>query len=212
MLAVLSEMKVPLARRHYGTGKPVYRVGEGVGALYVLTEGVVRLFASYSGAGTKDATCLLLRTGKVFGYPLFTGGRLRPISAEAVTDCEVVKVPKVFVERAMRRPEVAVEMAALIELRLVEYEEQIGCLLPRRTEARLAKLLPILARKFGEPEGGGTAIGLQLTRSDLAAMIASTRESVTAAVSRFRERGVMTMKAGRVVILAPEALAEIGRR
>lgn len=127
-----------------------------------------------------------------------------------MTDCEVFKIPKVFVERAMRRrPEVALEMAALLELRLIEYEELTGCLLPRRTEVRLAKLLPILARKFGEPTGSGTAIGLRLTRSPMAA---STRESTIAAVSGLCESGILAMKAGRVVVLDPERLAEAGRR
>jgi CRP/FNR family transcriptional regulator, global nitrogen regulator len=153
-----------------------------------------------------------LGTGEVFGYPLFAGGHPRASSAEAVIDCEVYKIPKVFVNRAMRRPEVALEMAALLELRLIEYEEMIGCLLPRRTKARLAKLLPILARRFGEPTGGGTAIGLRLTRTDLAAMTASTRESTNAAVSGLREKGILAMDAGRVVILDPERLAEVGRR
>lgn len=214
LLTVLREMEAPLALRRYGAGEAVYRGGEGGGALYVLTDGVARLFASYPGyAGRKDATFLLLGTGEVFGYPLFAGGRPRLTAAEAVTDCGVFEIPKVYVERAMRRrPEVALEMAALLELRLIEYEELIGCLLPRRAEARLAKLLPILARKFGGPGGGGTTIGLRLTRSDLAAMTASTREATTAAVSGLRESGILAMKAGRVVVLDPDGLAEVGRR
>lgn len=92
---------------------------------------------------------------------------MRRVSAEAVTECEVVKVPRAFVERAIRRrPEVALEMATLLDLMLVEYEELVGRLLPRKVEVRLAKMLQILARKFGERvEGGRVVIGLRLTRS-----------------------------------------------
>ncbi|MEJ7872926.1 MAG: helix-turn-helix domain-containing protein, partial [Rubrobacteraceae bacterium] len=104
------------------------------------------------------------------------------------------------------------EMATLLEARLVEYEELLGRLLSRRTEVRLAKLLPILGRKFGETTGVGVAIGLQLTRSDLAVMVASTRESVTAAVVGLRKKGILEMEGGRIVLLDPERLAEIGRR
>lgn len=49
-----------------------------------------------------------------------------------------------------RRPDVTLEMAMLLEARLVEYEELFGCLLSRKTEVLLAKLLPILGRKFGK--------------------------------------------------------------
>jgi CRP-like cAMP-binding protein len=62
-----------------------------------------------------------------------------------------------LIERAIRQePRVALKMMTLLELRLVQYEELVKCLLPRETEVRLANLLPILAQKFGE-EGPTTA-------------------------------------------------------
>ena len=39
-------------------------------------------------------------------------------------------------------------------------------------------------------------------------MVASTRESVTAAVNSFRRRGVLEKRAGIIFILKPEVLAE----
>ena len=87
-------------------------------------------------------------------------------------------------------------------------EELFGCLLPRTTEARLARLLPILARQFGVARDGGWIIELRLTHYHLAEMVASTRESVTAAVNSFRRRGVLEKKAGIIFILEPEELAQ----
>lgn len=85
--------------------------------------------------------------------------------------------------------------------------------MPRQTEVRLARVLSILACKFGERlEGGSVSIGLTLTRIDLAEMIAATRESVTAAVIRLRREGMLTMDAGRIVLLDPKRLAELGRQ
>ena len=67
----------------------------------------------------------------------------------------------------------------------------------------------ILARKFGEPAGDKTVIGLRVTHYDLAAMVASTRESVTAAVGALRRQGILEKSAGTVTILEPRALAKI---
>lgn len=212
LLSTLREMGVPLVRRRYDRGGMIYEGDEAGRVLYVLAGGVARLFVNYPGyAGGKRATFLLLGPGDAFGFPLFSGGGPGRVSAGAFTDCEVVKIPKPFLERAMRRrPEVALEVAALLERRLVEYEELVACLLPRRTEARLARVLPMLARKFGGRAGGGSvAIGLRLTRTDLAEMTASTRESVTAAVIGLREKEILTMKGGRIVVLDPEGLAEV---
>lgn len=214
LLAALRETGTPLLRRPYEGGEEIYRGDDAGRTLYVLTEGVAKLFVGYAGyVGSKDATFLLLGPWEFFGFPAFAGGRKSQFSAGAVTDCEAIKVPGALLERAMRRrPEVALEMATLLEARLVEYEELLGRLLSRRTEVRLAKLLPILGRKFGETTGVGVAIGLQLTRSDLAVMVASTRESVTAAVVGLRKKGILEMEGGRIVLLDPERLAEIGRR
>src|SRR3712207_9268193 len=80
-------------------------------------------------------------------------------------------------ERAIRRePQAALKMMTLLELRLVQYEELVKCLLPRETEVRLANLLPILAQKFGERGDGFVTIDLRLTHQDLAAMVASRSE------------------------------------
>jgi CRP-like cAMP-binding protein len=43
-------------------------------------------------------------------------------------------------------------------------------------------------------------------------MTAATRESVTAAVTRLRRERILAMGAGRIVLLDPKRLAEIGRR
>ena len=121
--------------------------------------------------------------------------------AEAVTECEVTKVPKVFVERAIRRePLVAFKLMTLLELRLVQYEELVKCLWPRETEVRLANLLPILAQKFGEKRDGAVTIDLRLTHQDLAAMVASTRESVTKVLNEMRNRDLIEIESGRITL------------
>jgi CRP/FNR family transcriptional regulator, global nitrogen regulator len=99
----------------------------------------------------------------------------------------------------------------LLELRLVQYEELVKCLLPRETEVRLANLLPILAQKFGERrDDGAVTIDLRLTHQDLAAMVASTRESVTKVLNEMRNRDLIEIEAGRITLKNSRALAALG--
>lgn len=121
LLAVLEESGTPIVRLRYGVGGRICRGGYAGSALYVITEGVVKLFASYpTHAGSKNATFLLLGPGEAFGYPLFAGRRPGRVPVEAFTDCEVVKIPGTFLQRTIsQRPEVALEVAALLERRLV---------------------------------------------------------------------------------------------
>jgi hypothetical protein len=53
-------------------GEILYPSSEGDGALYVLLEGVVRLFGYYVGhAGVREATLRMLGPWESFGHPAF---------------------------------------------------------------------------------------------------------------------------------------------
>jgi CRP/FNR family transcriptional regulator, global nitrogen regulator len=208
LLRLLEEMGIATADRTYGPGDAVYREGEYGDALYVLVSGVMKLFRPYSGS--KEATLRLLRSWDIFGHLAFAGEARQRAYAEAVTDCVVTKVPKIFVERAVRQePRVAFKIMTLLELRLVQYEELVKCLLPRETEVRLANLLPLLAQKFGDRRDGVVTIDLRLTHQDLAAMVASTRESVTKVLNEMRGRDLIEVEAGRITLKDWRALAEL---
>jgi CRP/FNR family transcriptional regulator, global nitrogen regulator len=212
LLAILRNMGIASADRVYQPGDAIYNEGEYGDALYVLIDGVVKLFRPYSG--TKEATLRLLKQWDIFGHLAFAGEAKQRAYAEAVTECKVTKVPKIFMERAIRRePQAALKMMTLLELRLVQYEELVKCLLPRETEVRLANLLPILAQKFGERGEDGTAltIDLRLTHQDLAAMVASTRESVTKVLNDMRNRGVLEIEGGRITVKDYGALTRLSR-
>src|ERR671928_320248 len=210
LLAILRSMGVASADRAYQPGDAIYNEGEYGDALYILISGVVKLFRPYSGS--KEATLRLLKPWDIFGHLAFAGETRQRAYAEAVTQCKVTKVPKVFVERAVRQePLVAFKLMTLLELRLVQYEELVKCLLPRETEVRLANLLPLLAQKFGQNRDGLVTIDLRLTHQDLAAMVASTRESVTKVLNEMRNRGVIEVDSGRITLKDTRALARLGQ-
>ena len=57
LLAALRETGTPLTRRRYGRGDTIYRGSEEGRALYVLIEGVAKIFVSYPGySGSKNGT------------------------------------------------------------------------------------------------------------------------------------------------------------
>lgn len=211
MLKIFREKVMVLADRCHDRGDHISRKGEHGNALYVVTEGVVKLSGSYSGGRN---FIFLLGPWDTFGHLVAAKEPVRRDHAEAFTGCQIVKILKVFVKRAMRRqPQAALKLMTLQEIRLVQYEELLGCLLPRRTEARLANLLSILAQKFGEySDVGHVTIELWLTHQDLAEMVASTRESITKTLNDLRNRKIIGMKGGRITILNPQELAKIGRR
>src|SRR4029450_13978856 len=133
LLQLLGEMGIATADRVYESGDAIYNEGEYGDALYVLTSGVLKLFRPYSGS--KEATLRLLKPWDIFGHLAFAGETGQRAYGEAVTECRVTKVPKIFVERAVRQePQAAFKLMTLLELRLVQYEELVTWLFAREQE------------------------------------------------------------------------------
>src|SRR5918997_3383797 len=155
LLGLLHEAGAATVERRYAGGDVIFEEGGPDNALYVLTEGAVKLSRVCSGG--KEATLMVLGPWETFGELAFGRTAYQYARAEAVRACRVRKVPRVFVERAVRtNPEVALKVVDLLRLELERHREMAGCLRPHKVEAKLANLLLILARKFGgEKEEGG---------------------------------------------------------
>lgn len=80
----------------------------------------------------------------------------------------------------------------------------------RDVTTRLAHMLLILGEKFGEPGDDGTTITLKLPQDKLAAMISSSRPSVNIALKTLAEAKIIALDKGKITLLAPQKLAEIG--
>jgi CRP/FNR family transcriptional regulator, cyclic AMP receptor protein len=72
----------------------------------------------------------------------------------------------------------------------------------RSVTARLAQLLLILS----EANGSGGRIDRKITHEDLAGIIGSTRQWVTATLQRFQRRGLITVASDYIEIAQPDVL------
>lgn len=212
LLEALRQSEVISPRRSYERGELIYAEGEEASSLYILKEGVVALRTEYAAhVGPRSATLGLVGPREIFGGPAFAGV-LMQVSAEAFSECDVLKVSRPLLERAIRqRREAALALANVFELALEERQEIMEYLLLRKTTARLARLLPVLAGRFGITEEGRLHIGLRLTRQEMAEMVCASRESVGQAMHDLRQREIIEVESGQVEVLDTERLDGIGR-
>ncbi len=213
LLRLMQDMGLTGINRLYEPGELLYVGGTDGEALHLLLAGFVRLARSY--AGGKEATLGLLGAGDAFGSPICSGHSASEFYAEALTSCELRKVPRPLLDGAAKRsPSLAAEIMALKDRQLAACERLVVRLLSRRTPARLADLLLELDGKFGASrpgEGYPRTIGLRLTHEDLGAMVASTRESISAAMGELRRAGAVAVEGGLIVVLDPDLLKRMAR-
>ncbi len=93
--------------------------------------------------------------------------------------------------------------------RLREAQETVKSMAVERVERRIARILLKLAATTGSSNEDGITIELSLTRQDIAQMTGTTVETAIRTMSRFRKKGLVRTKRGRVTILKPHQLVKI---
>ncbi|MFC3704148.1 Crp/Fnr family transcriptional regulator [Devosia honganensis] len=106
-------------RRHFPADAVIYQAGEVPPGAYVLIEGTVRARHEGAEAGKPYA---LSEPGSVLSPTALILDKPRPVTFTAVTDCDLLFVPRTaFLKLARQSPELAQRAAQRIEQNLGRY-------------------------------------------------------------------------------------------
>jgi len=171
----------------------VFTQGDRADAVFYIQAGKVRLtVVSKTG---KEATIGILKEGDFFGEGALAGQIVRMGSAEAMTDCELLRVDKQAMMNALHREHAFSDLfVAYLLARNVRYEEDLVDQLFNSSEKRLARVLLLLAH-FGK-EGVPEAVIPKISQETLAEMIGTTRSRVSFFMNRFRKLGFIHYNGG----------------
>jgi CRP/FNR family cyclic AMP-dependent transcriptional regulator len=183
-------------------GQLIYTPGETREALFLLKAGSVRLYRL-----TVDGKKLVLSTLEphtVFGDMPLAGQQMYGAYAEAVSDCTICVLGRADLEKLIEtRPLVAIRLLEIVGQRLLEAEAIIEDFAFKGVPARLATLLVRLSGRDGADEVRG------YSHQDLAEMIGSYRETVTATLDDFKRRDLVAVGRRHIQILDRRGLERI---
>jgi CRP/FNR family cyclic AMP-dependent transcriptional regulator len=164
----------------------IFVQGDPSDAVFYIQKGRVKLtVVAKSG---KEATIGILSEGDFFGEGCLAGQPLRMCSANAMTDCSLMRIEKKSMMQVIHRERAFSDMfVAYLLTRNIRYEEDLVDQLFKSSEKRLARILLMLAH-FGKDEKTETAIP-KISQETLAEMVGTTRSRVNFFMNRFRELG-----------------------
>jgi CRP/FNR family transcriptional regulator, cyclic AMP receptor protein len=164
----------------------VYSQGDSaVSVFYVRTGKLKVAVASENG---RDAVAAVHLSGNFFGEECLTGHKLRIATVTALTECELVQMPKASVADALHNdPEFSELFTTHLMERSIRVQADLVDQLLNSTEKRLARLLLILANYGNEdrPE----PIVPKINQETLAGMIGTSRTHVNHFMNKFRKLG-----------------------
>ena len=171
----------------------IFAQGDGADSVFYLQKGKVRLTV-VSKAG-KEATIAIVSERNFFGEGSLAGQIQRMGSAEAMTDCKLLRVDKKAMMEALHREHSLSDMfVAYLLARNIRYEEDLVDQLFNSSEKRLARVLLLLAH-FGK-EGIPETVVPKISQETLAEMVGTTRSRVSFFMNRFRKMGFIDYAGG----------------
>lgn len=189
--------------KQFGKGETIFFEGDEGTGFYMVLEGRVKIFKmSMQG---KEHILHIFGPGEPFGeVPVFHGQPF-PATAETLVKSRVLYFPrKKFVDLVTQSPSIAMNMLAMLSMRLRRFASQIENLSLKEVPARLASYLIYLS----EEQGGRDRIELEISKGQLASLLGTIPETLSRIFSKMSEEGLIEVRGRTIIILDREKLEE----
>lgn len=180
--------------------RTIYTPGETGEALFLLKRGKVQIYRLAPDG--KKLVLSNLGPGTLFGDMPFTGHRMLDSYAEASEDSTLCVMSRLDIETLIAEyPIIGVRLIGALGERVRELEERLEESSLRDMASRVASALVRAAERQGNVVGA--------THQEIADTIGTHRETVTRTLGELQDRGLLTLRRGRVEIDDLPRLREI---
>jgi len=183
------------ADKHFAKGQTVFSEGDKGNGFYVVVNGLVKIFKlSIDG---KEQILHIFGPGEPFGeVPVFAGQDF-PAHAEAIAESRLLFFPReAFTALISENPSLALNMLALLSMRLRHFTVQVEQLSLKEVPGRLAAYLLYLS----DEKGGETSIDLNISKGQLASLLGTIPETLSRIFARMTQRGLIEVDGPRINI------------
>jgi CRP/FNR family transcriptional regulator len=204
----LKELEPYLVTTAFKKKEDIFAEGDTPEWFYIVAKGKVKITKlSHEG---KEIILEIISPTDIFGGVAVLRNFPYPANAVAMEDSEVVKISRKNLMRLVDRfPNLMYCIALQLGDRMKSSYDSLKNIALERVEARIAALLLKLANKVGIETKEGLQIDMRLTKQDVADMVGTTVETSIRTFSKFKKQGLVVDKAGKIVIMDREGLAEL---
>lgn len=170
----------------YRKNESVFSQGDAADSVFYIQRGKVKV--TVLSEHGREAVIAILGKDEFCGEGCLAGQKRRMATASAMTECEIMRIDKEAIVRALHDEPAFSEMfVGYLLARTIRVEEDLVDQLFNSSEKRLARALLLLAN-FGK-EGRPEAIIAKVSQETLAEMIGTTRPRVSFFMNKFRKLG-----------------------
>jgi len=205
----LSEIKQIAIDKFYDRGKTVFWDGDDCNGFYIVAAGKVKIYkVSFEG---KEQILHIYGPGNPFGeVPVFSGKKF-PASAQTIVKSHLLFFPKdAFIDLITKNPSLALNMLAILSMRLRQFTVQVENLSLKEVPGRLASYLLYLSKEQDKTD----AVTLNISKGQLASLLGTIPETLSRIFAKMSDQDLIQVS-GRDIRLIDltglEDIAEYGK-
>lgn len=193
----------------YGKGETIFSEGDDGRGFYIAESGSIKIYkVSLDG---KEQILHFFGKGEPFGeVPVFTGKPF-PANAMALKKSRLLFFPReAFVSLLLKDPSLALNMLAVLSMRLRQFTVQIENLSLKEVPGRLAGHLIWLSNEQNTRE----TVTLEISKGQLASLLGTIPETLSRILSKMAGEGLIDVNGKTITILdydGLEYLADYGK-
>jgi CRP-like cAMP-binding protein len=180
----------------YKSGEIIFREGGIPTGIFFVRSGRVKKYKTTS-KGTEQIF-YLCGEGELLGYHALLGEDYYPDSSATIEDSEITFIPKENFLKVLRQSTVlSNKLLKALGHEFSLFINNITNLATKSVKERLAFNLLILEEKF-KPTAGGQVVDIVMSRTDLANMVGTAKETLVRLLGDFKREGIIEVD-GRAI-------------
>lgn len=167
--------------------------------IYFLKKGRIKI-SSYNKDG-EEFIKTILKPGDMFGKLIYSPGSESNDYAFALEECIVYSMPVDNFEKLIQTDAgLSAEVMKFVGLRLQKLERRVERLSFKDSKSRLIEMILDFKEDFGKRVGDEYFIQQNLSHKELAALIATSRQTVTKLLNELREKDLIDFNRKKLII------------
>lgn len=186
--------------QEFKKGEVIFHEGGIPAGVFILQKGFVKKHKFTSKGG--EQIFYISEKGEFFGYHAILGEEHYVDSATTLTDAKIVFIPREsFLKIVDKSPALSLRLVKFLAREFSLYKNSIATLSTKSVKERLAISLLILDEKFRNPDHAHSPGEIILSRTDLANIVGTAKESLVRTLREFSVTGLVRLK-GKVITIA----------
>jgi CRP/FNR family transcriptional regulator, dissimilatory nitrate respiration regulator len=201
----LTQIQAIAQEKQFKRGEAVFWEDEPANGFYVVAHGKVKIYKT--SAEGKEQILHIYGPGNPFGeVPVFSGGRF-PANALAIEKSRLLFFPRQdFIDLIAAHPSLALNMLAVLSMRLRQFTVQVENLSLKEVPARLASYLIFLC----EEQNSSDKVTLPISKGQLASLLGTIPETLSRIFSKMTNQGLIAVNGSDISLTDKMGLEDLG--